>query len=364
MHFQVKEINIFTIFAISQRSGRIKRRPRVFSKAKDALYPSTNAPGCVFASWSVINVKLHHPGIDVHTSARARIRLGADTSHAPNHKRVVCRFTKAKFGPMQKSELPTDQCSIVSARVELAVPQVEIEVYPFHFLPKSAKRAEIHENSRFLRSQRAAWSAHPRSIARIVSAMVELGFLHLELGFLSRGLISFNWAIFTSAPFNSVIYYAKISKSLNKPGTARGLVRCALSICVVYYCNDKISWRDTFVFCSNKHENFDVNFWLEPSKIQGRVEKPLALVANTLPVVVFFLVLVFVQVLFRVARTSPKCVWRKSISCTVYRWKIYISKYLWTICTNPDANTILNINACRDGALKKTLKKCERRTWK
>ena len=57
---------------------------------------------------------------------------------------------------MQKSELPTDQCSIVSARVELAVPQVEIEVYPFHFLPKSAKRAEIHENSRFLRSQRAA----------------------------------------------------------------------------------------------------------------------------------------------------------------------------------------------------------------
>ena len=178
------------------------------------------------------------------------------------------------------------------------------------------------------------------------------------------GLISCNWTIFTSAPFNSVIYYAKISKSLNKPGTARGLVRCALSICVVYYCNDKISWRDTFVFCSNKHENFDVNFWLEPSKIQGRVEKPLALVANTLPVVVFFLVLVFVQVLFRVARTSPKCVWRKSISCTVYRWKIYISKYLWTICTNPDANTILNINACRDGALKKTLKKCERRTWK
>ena len=102
------------------------------------------------------NGNSHHPGIDVHTSARARIRLGADTSHAPNHKRVVCRFTKAKFGPMQKSELPTDQCSIVSARVELAVPQVEIEVYPFHFLPKSAKRAEIHENSRFLRSQRAA----------------------------------------------------------------------------------------------------------------------------------------------------------------------------------------------------------------
>ena len=55
------------------------------------------------------NGNSHHPGIDVHTSARARIRLGPDTSHAPNHKRVVCRSTKAKCGPMQKSELPTDQ---------------------------------------------------------------------------------------------------------------------------------------------------------------------------------------------------------------------------------------------------------------
>ena len=87
------------------------------------------------------NGNSHHPGIDVHTSARARIRLGADTSHAPNHKRVVCRFTKAKFGPMQKSELPTDQCSIVSARVELAVPQVEIEVYPSHCLPKKCQKS-------------------------------------------------------------------------------------------------------------------------------------------------------------------------------------------------------------------------------
>ena len=49
-HFQLKEITIFTIFAISQRSGRVRKQPRVFSKAQDALYSFINAPGCVFAS--------------------------------------------------------------------------------------------------------------------------------------------------------------------------------------------------------------------------------------------------------------------------------------------------------------------------
>ena len=49
---------------------------------------------------------------------------------------------------MQKSELPTDQCSIVSARVELAVPQVEIEVYPSissQKMPKEQKYMKIHD---------------------------------------------------------------------------------------------------------------------------------------------------------------------------------------------------------------------------
>ena len=45
-----RENLIFTIFGISQRSGRVKRQPRVFSKAKDALYRFINAPGCAFAS--------------------------------------------------------------------------------------------------------------------------------------------------------------------------------------------------------------------------------------------------------------------------------------------------------------------------
>ena len=77
---------------------------------------------------------------------------------------------------------------------------------------------------------------------------------------------------FLGAPFNSATYYAKISKSLKKPGTARGLVRCELSICVVCYCNDKILCRDSFGFCSNKLKNYVFKITNSSAKIDYRTQ--------------------------------------------------------------------------------------------